>query len=335
MLELDRCDLGSYLRERGLWAPGEPMETATLGGGISNIVVRVTTPRLDAVLKQALPRLRVQDDWPSRIDRVFREKECLETLHQLFGGCHVPRVLFEDRANFLFGMTCAPDGTRVWKAELMAGHIDPRVARRVGALAGTMHSASRRDPAIAALFGDQEVFDQLRLDPYYRTTAARHPDVAWAFEAQIERMAATRTALVHGDYSPKNLLLLPHDDIWILDCEVAHWGDPTFDLAFCLNQLFLKRIHLPRWAPLYRAAIAAFWQGYTDAAPQDSKDLERDTMAQLGCLMLARIDGKSPAEYIVSAAEKGRVRRVAYHIITEKPATLAAVHAVVDHDVGA
>ncbi len=142
-------------------------------------MLRVTTPRMDAVVKQALARLRVKDDWPSRIDRIFVEQECLETLGTFWVDGTYPRVLFADPANFLFAMEYAPTGSVVWKAELLAGRIDPAVAGQVGRLLGTMHACVRAmTRRLPRRFADQEVFDQLRLDPYYRTTAARHPEVA-------------------------------------------------------------------------------------------------------------------------------------------------------------
>jgi 5-methylthioribose kinase len=329
VLELDHADIPAYLRARGLLGEGENATVTPLGGGVSNIVVRVITPRMDAVLKQALARLRVKDDWPSRIDRVFREKDCLETLFTLLDGRHVPRVLFEDRDNYLFGMSHAPAGAQVWKAQLMGGQIDHAVARQVGAILGLIHGRSQGDPDVAARFAGQEVFDQLRIDPYYRTTAARHPDLAPLIDAQVARMGRTRTALVHGDYSPKNLLVLPDGEVWVLDCEVAHWGDPTFDLAFCLNHLFLKEIHNPAWAAAYARAREAFWARYLATVGEQPACLERDTVAQLGCVMLARIDGKSPVEYIVAEAEKDLVRRVSGRILREGPGTLAAVEEIV------
>jgi Ser/Thr protein kinase RdoA (MazF antagonist) len=169
------------------------------------------------------------------------------------------------------------------------------------------------NPSWSDRFGDQSCFDELRLDPYYRFTASRHPDLADRFHDRIAAVRRNACALVHGDFSPKNFLVFS-GRVMLIDFEVIHYGDPAFDSGFLLNHLLLKSVHRPEWAHLYQQAALAFWR--TLASPVES--FERETIAHLGCLMLARVDGKSPAEYLTEAG-RSRVRQLARSLLLQPP----------------
>ncbi len=168
------------------------------------------------------------------------------------------------------------------------------------------------------------MFDELRIDPYYRTTAARDPEAREALEQLIEDSWKIQTSLVHGDYSPKNMLVRD-DRIFLIDFEVVHWGDPAFDSAFLLNHLMLKAFHQPQFAELYFRAARRFWQAL-NAGLSDARtvDFESMTVRHLGGLMLARMDGKSPVEYIRDEGVQSRVRRTAKRLLAERPAAFDA-----------
>lgn len=322
-----------YLASCGLAADAASATVRELGGGVSNIVLLIEWPgRLERrwVVKQSLEKLRVKDDWRSDRARIFREAESIQALRPVLGDSVLPEVLHIDRENFFFVMTAAPAGSVPWKESLLAGTCSVRrVARRVGALLARMINASRRDRSFQKKFWDGTVFDQLRVDPYYRTTAARHPDLRDLFQELVGVSLNVETALVHGDYSPKNILVRG-EEIFLIDFEVVHWGDPAFDSGFLLNHLFLKTLYQPVFAEIYLEAAAEFWRALTIALdPEGLKDFERMTLRHLGGLMLARIDGKSPVEYIREEAIKERVRRVAKRILLERPATYDEVVGII------
>jgi 5-methylthioribose kinase len=177
------------------------------------------------------------------------------------------------------------------------------------------------------MFGDTELFIQGRIDPYHRFTARAHPDLAPLIEAEVERMLGHRLALVHGDYSPKNLIVYggPPAHVLMLDFEVAHWGDPAFDVAFCLAHLLLTAIHLPSRRREYLEVASAYCRGY-----QGGLARERDILAELGCLLLARIDGKSKEDYITTGEEREEARLLARWLLTEQPGQLGALWARMD-----
>ena len=208
-------------------------------------------------------------------------------------------------------MTAAPHGAVTWKDQLLDGIIEPATARRTGELLADLMRAPASDQ-----FRDQTVFQQLRIDPYYRATAARHPDLAPHFEKLIADSQARRVGLVHGDWSPKNLLVWP-GGLMAIDFEVVHYGDPAFDVAFLMNHLLLKSFYRPNDRGRYAAAATAFLEPVAE--------WESPALQHLGPLLLARIDGKSPAEYLREADLRDRVRQFARKLILAPPAQIAEV----------
>lgn len=311
-----------YLASCDLISEGEIIEVQELGGGVSNTVILVTFPGDDRkrwVIKQSLGKLRVKDDWRSDRERIFKEADCMRALGGLLPPGAVPEVVWQDRPNFLLVMTAAPPESRVWKDLLLAGHVDARLAEQAGGLLASVIAGSQRDASFRQTFDDRAVFDQLRIDPYYRTTAARCPDAAPAIQKLIADSRNIRVALTHGDYSPKNMLVCD-GKIFLIDFEVAHWGDPAFDAAFLLNHLLLKAFHRPQQWAEYAAAALQFWRSLTaNLNGARTVGLEEITVRHLGALMLARIDGKSPVEYLTDEPVKNAIRRAAKRILLNRP----------------
>lgn len=307
LLHLSPATAPAYLKARGL---PEPDSIRELGGGVSNTVLLVESAGSRIVLKQALAKLRVEQDWFSDPRRIFRESAAIARLAPVLPPGSLPEILFEDHENYAFAMTAAPAGAETWKTLLLRGDVDPAIAGRIGEMLSAMVAASWQNSAWHDPFADRTVFDELRLDPYYRATAARHPDLAAHFERLIEPRPLS---LVHGDWSPKNFLIAGNTVIAI-DFEVIHFGDPAFDAGFLLNHLVLKAFFHPDCRDRYRAAALRFRQATGDWA----------TLAHLGALLLARVDGKSPAEYL-DADLRPRVRAFARDLILRPAADIAEV----------
>ena len=310
------------MRSRGI--AGDAPHVTELGGGVSNTVLRVEAGERRLILKQALGKLRVEDDWFSDRDRIFRESAAMRWLAPHLPTGSLPEILFEDHENYLFAMTAAPADAATWKSILLRGEFELCVAERTARMLATMVSASWGDPESERVFGDQTVFDQLRLDPYYRTTAARHPDLGPHFDRLIRESSARRVSLVHGDWSPKNFLVSP-GSVMAIDFEVTHFGDPAFDSAFLLNHLLLKSFYRLQWSAEFARLAMRFWEVYRAMIPAACDWIEAATIAHLGCLLLARIDGKSPAEYITDAPLRESIRRFARNLILSPPARVAEV----------
>ncbi|TBW39558.1 aminoglycoside phosphotransferase family protein [Siculibacillus lacustris] len=308
----------------GLLAADEPFVVEPLTGGVSSNVLVISTGERRLCLKQALPRLKVAKEWLVPISRIYAEIDWLTTVATIEPTL-VPAVLGVDRAAGCFAMEfLAPAEHPNWKARLMAGSVDPAFAGLLGDRLGRIHAATARRPELAATFATDADFHALRLDPYLLETARNHPDLAARLEAVVETTRTTKLALVHGDVSPKNILIGPRGPV-LLDAECAWWGDPAFDLAFCLNHLLLKAAVLPAVRPAlfesFRRLTAAHL-AHVDWEPVDA--LEARAAALLACLLLARVDGKSPAEYL-DAGRRDLVRAAARPLIAQPPVSLAAV----------
>lgn len=313
----DEVALRQYLVARGVASPGEAIEIRHLSGGVSCEVARVTTPRTELVIKQALPKLRVKEDWFSDLRRIITEKDCL-AVYQRVVPRSVPELRFADEENFLFAMEAAPPEAEMWKKQLLDGKVDFGVGETVAAVLATIHNATSRNSGVRARFLDVELFVQLRIEPYWRKVAERHPDLAADIAAEIDRNLSTKLALVHGDYSPKNILV-SRDRIYLIDFECAHFGDPAFDIAFVTNHLMLKAVKNKPWAKAYLDLMVEMAHRYFAAVDfTEAKTLEEHAVRSLAFLLLARIDGKSPAEYITDDLDKHLVRKVSYRMVRER-----------------
>ena len=328
-LDIERpADLLAYLRVTERIAPDEEPAIRVLAGGVSNRTVLVERPGGEAwVLKQALAKLRVTVDWYSPPERIHREALGLRWLRRLAPpGTTVP-FLFEDHTHHLLAMAAVPWPHDNWKSLLLAGRVEPHHVARFGHLLGTIHHRARAaGPAVADAFADSSYFESLRLEPYSGFTATQIPAAAAFLTDLISQTRAHRVTLVHGDYSPKNVLIAG-DGLVLLDHEVAHWGDPAFDLGFGLTHLLSKAHHLPTHRAAFATAALTFWENYAAAAPDLLADgLEgRAVRSTLGCL-LARVAGRSPLEYL-DAAERARQRAAVLALIPDPPPTVAALAA--------
>jgi len=316
LIDLDCGNLAGYLEARGRTGP---WRVKALGGGVSNTVLLADNGRERWVVKQSLGRLRVEEEWLADRERIHREASAIAQLGRMLAPGSVPVLAFSDPGNFAYAMEAA-SGARDWKSLLMAGEVSTGIARRAGVILRDMIHVSR-DASQFSGFAVQDCFDQLRLDPYYRFTAARHPDLAHFFDVCIREYGERRYSLVHGDFSPKNLLVTPVGGVTLIDFEVIHYGNPAFDAAFLLNHLLLKRSHLPAHQAALTAAAAEFWNVVHPGMPDW---FEGSVIRQLGCLHMARVDGKSPAEYLTPAGRE-QVRERARRWILSPPRTVKEI----------
>ncbi len=280
--------------------------------GVASEISVVHSPQGAYVLKRALPKLRVAAEWRSDPARSAVEAAALRAIAGIIGQDAVPKVLWEDATRHEFAMELVPPRLRNWKQDLLAGRIDPATPSRVGHLLGRLHAGSAKDPDIARQFADTRFFEELRLKPYFGRVAELNPDLAPAIATTIRGMAERRQALVHGDFSPKNILA-DGSDVVLLDCEVAHWGDPRFDLAFCLSHLALKALRRTGHAATLTAASLDLLNAYRQSGPAI---VDADLMRILGCLMLARLEGDSPVDYR-GDLDLPATKRMAVHLILD------------------
>ncbi len=301
-------DFFATLRRDGVLR--HPDATLTpLTDGVSSEIFRVNDGGEVFVAKRALPRLRVKDEWIADVSRNRYEQMYIQYVARLLPAA-VPSLRPGPVDRGYFAMEFLGPEFSSWKRMMLQGKAHFQDAQRAAALLGTIHAHSASDSEAARQFDTTTNFIQLRVDPYLLTTGKRHPDLQPLFVAEAERLAATRQCLVHGDFSPKNLMVSPSRMV-LLDCEVAWYGDPAFDLAFLFTHLLLKGLyHAPRQIGLEQMCHA-FWQSYVDVAGHaiDTRELEPRVARLLLMLLLARMDGKSPIEYVTDPKQADWVRQ--------------------------
>lgn len=313
------------LARMDLLRPGETPRFTPLTGGVASDIWKVEAGDRVFCVKRALGKLRVKDEWRVSEERNAFEVGWIETARRIVPDC-APELFGADRRTNLFAMRWLPPlDYPVWKALLMQGRVREADAAAMGAAMGAIHAATANHPDIASRFRTDVIFRDIRLEAYLGAAALRHPDLSDRLHELIETTAYTRYALVHGDMSPKNILIGPKGPVF-LDAECAWYGDPAFDLAFCLNHLLLKCLWRRDLTGEYLASFSALAESHLGQVSWEPRDnLNARAAALLPGLMLARIDGKSPVEYLTRDAYKDMVRRAAAQMLRDPPDRLDAV----------
>ena len=300
------------------------MSVTVLAGGVSNRTVLVTHSSGETwVVKQALPKLRVEVDWFSDPERIHREALGMSWLERLAPPGTITPLLFEDRENHLLAMEAVPEPHENWKEMLLEGRLETDHVEQFAGLLGTVHRGGyeHRDEA-AKVFYDRSFFESLRLEPYYGYSAEQVPEAANFLRALIEETRSHRDTLVHGDYSPKNVLVR-EERLILLDHEVIHFGDPAFDLGFSLTHFLSKANHLASQQDDFANAAWLHWATYHEEVgnlPWVQDLEERVVRHTLGCL-LARVDGRSPLEYL-DEEEASHQRESVLALLHDPPASV-------------
>lgn len=321
----DRAACERYLIAAGHASAGDVAEHKILAGGVSGRTVLVAfTDGRRWVLKQALAKLRVAADWFSDPNRIHREALGMRVLSELAPPGSIPKLIFDDETHHVIAMEAVPEPHENWKAMLMDGRAQAINFSEFGQLLAAIHGGSyvfRQE--YEAQFADRSFFEALRIEPYYEYSA-RQDHRARDFLAELIRdTRAQRLCLVHGDYSPKNILIY-NNRLVLLDHEVIHWGDPAFDVGFAMSHLLVKT----RFSEFIRYHLENNFLDDYELSDElnNASCLKTDEYRQrcmrhtLGCL-LARAIGRSPLEYLNSEARR-RQGEVTVALIRDLPSDM-------------
>ncbi len=317
--------LTAYLQCQGHIASNEQPAVSILAGGVSNRTMLVECSNGESwVIKQALTKLRVTVDWFSDPIRIHREALGLRELSRLAPLGTITPFLFEDTAQHILAMQAVPQPHTNWKTLLLNGQIKHDHIQQFARLLGTIQRRAYEEQSkVADLFADISFFESLRLEPYYLYTASQVPGAASFIQKLVETTRATKLTLVHGDYSPKNILVY-HDKLILLDHEVIHFGDPAFDVGFSLTHLLSKAHHLLSNRTAFLEAAHVYWHTYWQTLgdlPWRTETLEKRAVQHTLACLLARVAGRSPLEYLTSD-ERVHQRSIVLALLQEQPSSI-------------
>jgi 5-methylthioribose kinase len=292
----------AWVEARGMNPNAVTLTARELGGGVSAAVVAVTGSGISLVLKQALRRLRVADVWESSPRRSHTEAAALKLLNNLTPGA-VPRVIDEDRDANVIALELLPASARNWQDEISKQRVHPKIGTWAGRTLASWHVLTSGKNEYAWALDAFESFEELRLAPFHEAVMTRRPDLAAAVASYLAELRSVKRCIVDGDYAPKNMLVQPDSRAYVLDLEVAHYGNPVFDLGFFLSFVVLSAIRWPALTPTLRELATRFLAAYHDRAGAGFAGDQRAITGHTACLILARTDGISPASFLDSHSE--------------------------------
>jgi len=297
---LDESSVVSYLTERKLLSGNATVEVLT--GGVSCVVLAVASDAREIVVKQALPELKTKAKWVADQRRAIVEAEAMR-VYQSITPDSVPELLDCDAANFTLTMSRLPNTCTNWKQDMLEGRIHPEMGEKLGKILAKWHNTTAVDVSIKAKFMEGELFEQLRVSPFYRAVAAKNPNLQLVINSLIEEITTEKIALVHGDFSPKNILATSDHSPIVLDFEVAHTGNPVFDLAFVSAHLLCKTIRTQ--SPAEKVAITKTAVNFLSSYREDTRISIAKTLPQhVALIALARVEGVSPVNYLDEPAQQ-------------------------------
>ena len=293
----------TYLIEKKIISASDQADVEVLTGGVSNVVLAITTKNQKMVLKQALAELMVAQKWEADQRRAIVEANAIALFHKLSPD-QVPNLVFLDPERFILILDRVPVGSTVWKSDLLDGVINPDIAEVLGTTLAQWHNFGEKDKEARLQFMEDSLFEQLRIDPFYRFVAAKNDALKPVISKLINELEGDKTTIVHGDFSPKNIMVGMDDQVYILDFEVTHVGNPVFDLAFLLAHLLCKKFRTdePLEEKLLGASAERFINAYEEIRPIDSS-----LSLHTALIALARVEGKSPVNYLDSNKQSALV----------------------------
>jgi 5-methylthioribose kinase len=284
----------AYLINKEIISPDESAEVEVLTGGVSNIVLAITTERKKMVLKQALAELKVAQKWEADQRRAIVEAHAIELFHSLSPD-QVPALLFLDAQRFILILERVPISSSVWKTDLLHGQIDPHIASVLGTTLAQWHNFGQENEGARTQFMEDSLFEQLRIDPFYRFVSAKNEQITPVITRLIDELEGDKTTIVHGDFSPKNMMVDADNQVYILDFEVTHVGNPIFDLAFLLAHLLCKKF---RTDDAIEKDLLSECANQFVTSYQVIRPIAPSLSLHTALIALARVEGKSPVDYL-------------------------------------
>lgn len=313
-MNLEKQAIPEYLKRKKLIADIGPVRIQDLSDGMKNRVYYVEASNQTWIVKQAHSRVQIKERWWIDRRRIFAEKSCIELLTRFLPPEVLPQVLLEDRTDFILVTTPPPHNALSWEGDLLNGRINLQIAVQCGELLASVHNETAGSSEVAAAFADTKAFVQLRIDPLYNYIANAYPDLKKVVAMHTNRLLNEGFCLVLGDLRPRNVWVVHGHPYWV-DFATAHYGYPTFDLAFYTADMCIKAMQNTAQKAAYLEAVNVFWNSYfQEASYEQVEEVKHRAVHDLGCLLLSATDGRQPValgdERII-----GLSRRIAQSLI--------------------
>ncbi|CAN2217114.1 Aminoglycoside phosphotransferase [Candidatus Nanopelagicaceae bacterium] len=297
---LDEGSVVTYLSQRGLLTGEATVETLT--GGVSCVVLAVSNGDVDLVVKQALPELKTKAKWVADQRRTIVEADAMQVYHSITPDS-VPELIDCDEKEFTLMMSRLPRSCTNWKIDMLEGRIYPEMGAKLGKVLAAWHNVAAVSDEIKAKFMEDLLFEQLRVAPFYRAVMDKNPDLQPVISILIDEITTLKITLVHGDFSPKNIMATKDHRPIVLDFEVAHIGNPVFDLAFLLAHLLCKVIYAPQ-VEQRQLLIETATQFLANYAEVSNLIVANTLPHHIALIALARVEGVSPVNYLDESAQQ-------------------------------
>ena len=297
---LDEGSVVTYLSQRGLLTGDATVETLT--GGVSCVVLAVSNADIDLVVKQALPELKTKAKWVADQRRAIVEADAMQVYHSITPDS-VPELIDCDEKEFTLTMSRLPRSCTNWKIDMLEGRIYPEMGARLGKVLAAWHNAAAVSDEIKEKFMEDSLFEQLRVAPFYRAVMDKNSDLQPVISELIDEITSLKITLAHGDFSPKNIMATTDHCPIVLDFEVAHIGNPVFDLAFLLAHLLCKIIRTTK--PDEKDLLVETAKQFLASYHQTTRlSVAASLPHHIALIALARVEGVSPVNYLDESAQQ-------------------------------
>ena len=286
-----------------------------LKGGVSCEIYRVDTKYKSYCVKKALKKLKVKKNWYADPIRSYYEFLWLKKAKKILPNS-IPEVLhFNKKHNFLIIEYLDMKKFTNLKDDLLKGNVNIPVISTLSKKLCFIH-ASLKSTYNKKIFQPHNFnFINLRVDPYIIELIKEYPQLKNNIYEVASFLKNNHHTVIHGDFTPKNILVSKTEQI-ILDAEVANYGDPVFDIISLINHLIIKLIYVKKNKKLFINALKKSFNDYfSNVTWEDKQIIVKRSLSLIPLMILARIDGKSPAEYLTQKKNKNTLRKIALELI--------------------
>ncbi len=286
-----------------------------LKGGVSCEIYKVDTTTNSYCIKKALKKLRVEKDWYADPIRSYYEYLWLKKTKKILPSS-IPEVISYNRMkNYLIIEYLNMSRYSNLKEDLLKGKVDLDNLNKIAKKLLYIHKNLKSNYNKKIFQTHNFNFIKLRINPYLLELNKTYPELKKYINETVNLLRNNQHTVIHADFTPKNILVSKNKQI-ILDAETANYGDPSFDIVSLINHLIIKLLFVNKNKKNFVLALKKIFNTYhSNVTWEEKQDIIKRSLTLLPLMMLARVDGKSPVEYIKNNNEKNKLRRIALDLI--------------------